>query len=296
MLQGLPNFADGAGEARIVRLGGQTNQVFRIDLGAEAYCLRLPGPGTENYVDRPAEAANAGIAAAAGRAPDLIYASRDGTMVTRFVGDALPMSPEMLRHGTAAERVGRALRALHDDTPAFRNSFVLSDYLDRYCRELAKADPQALSRLEPDLKRAGAAVQALAARPPALKPCHCDLQPENLLDTGGRIWLIDWEFSGQNDPFWDLGYLSLEAGFDPGTERRVVDAYLGRPPSRAEFSRLAVYKTLADLLAIMWGLLPRAWQGSRAELANDLERRTERFRLATGNSEFLAHLMVLGGP
>ena len=74
------------------------------------------------------------------------------------------------------------------------------------------------------------------------KPCHCDPSLANLIDTGERVWLVDWEYSGMNDPMWDLAYLSNEAALDPDRERALATAYFGREPGDAEIARIEVLK------------------------------------------------------
>ena len=83
-------------------------------------------------------------------------------------------------------------------------------------------------------KEAEAVRAALSARPAALRPCHCDPLAENFLDTGARIFIIDWEYAGNNDPMWDLGDVSVEAGFDADQDAALLQAYFaGNPPAGA---------------------------------------------------------------
>ena len=73
---------------------------------------------------------------------------------------------------------------------------------------------------------------ALDAHPAALAPCHCDPLCENFLDTGERMWIVDWEYSGMNDPLWDLGDLSVEGEFGPEEDEELLAAYFGGAPTR----------------------------------------------------------------
>src|SRR5690348_15092146 len=94
------------------RLGGLTNQVYR---GGD-WCLRLPGPGTEAYIDREVEAVNARAAAAAGVSPEVVYVDpTSGVMLTRFVPGTTTMTPELFRsRADIAGRAGALFRSLHD--------------------------------------------------------------------------------------------------------------------------------------------------------------------------------------
>ena len=100
--------------------------------------------------------------------------------------------------------------------------------------------------------------EALDAQPVALAPCHCDPLCENFLDDGSRMWIVDWEYSGMNDPMWDLGDLSVEAGMDAAQDAEMMAAYLGRAPSAAETGRMVIYKAMCDLLWTLWGLIQLA--------------------------------------
>ena len=79
---------------------------------------------------------------------------------------------------------------------------------------------------------------ALEVSPAAIVPCHNDPWPANLLDADGRIYLIDWEYSGMNDPMWDLADLSVEAGFGPEQDRTMMEVYYGARLSPELYSRL----------------------------------------------------------
>ena len=96
----------------IERLGGLTNLVFRLAAKGDSYCLRLPGKGTEDYIDRKVEAVNARAAAAAGVSPEVFHCNAaTGIMVTRFLEGAVTMSPAHFadRPGAPA-RAARAFR------------------------------------------------------------------------------------------------------------------------------------------------------------------------------------------
>lgn len=105
---------------------------------------------------------------------------------------------------------------------------------------------------------------ALEAHPAPLAPCHCDPLCENFLDDGTVMWIVDWEYSGMNDPLWDLGDLSVEAGMTADQDAEMMAAYFGRPPSAAETGRMVIYKAMCDLLWTLWGLIQHA-DGNPAE-------------------------------
>jgi len=134
---------------------------------------------------------------------------------------------------------------------------------------------------------------ALEASPAALVPCHNDPWPGNLLDADGRIYLIDWEYSGMNDPMWDLADLSVEGGFKLEQDRAIMEVYYGRGLSPALYSRLEVYKAMSDLHWSVWGFVQRA-KGNPAEdfWSYGLER-LGRSKARMSGADFGQHLSVV---
>ena len=113
----------------VARLGGLTNIVFRVEAcvagGLQRYCLRCPGPGTESYIDRAAERANAEAASRAGVGPAVLSFSDEGVLLMPLLPGET-MSPEAFRSRPgAAARAGVALRTLHHSGEAFASRFEL---------------------------------------------------------------------------------------------------------------------------------------------------------------------------
>jgi thiamine kinase-like enzyme len=260
----LPGFdAARADAATLTPLDGLTNRVFRIDSRGETFALRIPGDGSAAIIDRRVEERNARAAAAAGVAPLIIYFGADGLMLTRFVEGAVTLSPERFRSRPGAvERAAHALRRLHQTARDFVRDFQVFAIVDDYVRLLSgrAALPE---HFRDAIAEAAGIRAALAKRPAERWPCHCDPTGPNLLDTGARVWLIDWEYSGMNDPTWDLAYLSLEGRFDAGLDARLLRAYFGHAPIPAETGRFIIHKPLCLLLASLWALIQHA-AGNRA--------------------------------
>ncbi len=243
----------------IVRLGGLTNQVFRIQAGAEAWCLRVPGKGTDAYIDRGVEAINARAAAVAGVSPDVLHFGADGTMVTRFLEGCVTMTPASLCATPGAPaRVARAFRQLHQSGRVFAFRFELFAMIDGYLAHLDKLGVRLPAGYHETVAQAQVVREVLAAHPLPLAPCHCDPLSENFLDDGRRMWLVDWEYSGMNDPMWDLGDLSVEAGFSALHDREMLAAYFDGPPGAVNVGRMVIYKAMCDLLWTLWGLIQHA--------------------------------------
>ncbi len=291
----LPGFTQElAGTARFTRLIGMTNRVYRVETGEERFCLRIPGSGVAAAIDRRAEEVNARAAAKAGVAPEVLYFGEDGVMLTPFIDDAVPLRPERLAESKGAlERLARALRNLHDSKLPFAGIFRAFATIASY----AAALPGLGRGLSADERHAIEAVQdigrALAVQPAAQRPCHCDPTGRNILDTVDRVWLIDWEYSGMNDPMWDLAYFSIESLLDGPGDRRLLTAYLGRAPEAREAARMAVWKPVCEVQAALWALIQLAEGNPGGDFAGyakaTFERAAERMR----DGRLASHLAAL---
>ncbi|MFZ4811130.1 MAG: phosphotransferase [Ilumatobacteraceae bacterium] len=238
------------------RLAGLTNLNHLLAHEGRRYVLRIPGAGTSEYIDRTAEEVAARSAAAAGvNAEVVFFDSSDGLMVTRYVEGAVTMNSTRFRDLDAVARAGRALRVLHTTAAPFAIDFVLFPIIDDYKVLLASKGatlPDGYDDLE---AQAEATRRALEAKPRPLVPSHCDPLCENFLDTGERMYVIDFEYSGNNDPMWDLGDLSVEGDFGPEQDAALLRAYFGGEPATADVARMIAYKAMCDVLWALWGLV-----------------------------------------
>ena len=143
------------------------------------------------------------------------------------------------------------------------------------------------------LREAEAVRAALSARPLPLAPCHCDPLCENFLDTGDRMWVVDWEYSGMNDPMWDLGDLSVEAGFDAGQEAEMMQAYFGHAPQPQDQGRMVIYKAMCDLLWTLWGLIQLANDNPADDFRAYADGRFARCKALMASPDFPHHLAAI---
>jgi thiamine kinase-like enzyme len=240
----------------IERIGGLTNRNYKITLGDQRYVLRLAGVGTSEYIDRAAEAHNARIAAAAGvNAPVLHLDVGDGTMLARYIDDALTMSEAAFKDLARVERAAHAFRRMHRHPEGFSGRFDVFAQIDAYLALLRRNEARIPEGYEALQREADAARAVLTDQPAALAPCHNDPLAENFLDAPGGMYLVDWEYAGMNDPMWDLGDLSVEAGFGPEQDEALLHAYFDGPPPAEQQGRMVLAKGLCDLVWTLWGLL-----------------------------------------
>ena len=282
-------------EIAITRLGGLTNLVFRVDCEGSSYVLRLPGKGTEEYINRKVEAQAAREAAKAGVSPEVIHADpASGVMVTAFVEGAATMTPALFKTTAGApERAGQAFKRLHASGAKFDFRFELFKMIDGYLNVLSTKTVALPDGYHDVLKEAEAVRGALDARPLPLVACHCDPLCENFLDTGKRMWVVDWEYSGMNDPLWDLGDLSVEGQFGREQEEAMIRAYFEGEPRPSERGRIVIYKAMCDLLWTLWGLIQHANKNPVDDFWAYSTNRFERCKALMATTEFRGHVAAV---
>jgi thiamine kinase-like enzyme len=276
----------------IVRLGGLTNRVYRIDHRV----LRVPGKGTEEYINRGNEVVAARVAAMAGVAPGVIYAdATSGVMITKLVADAVTMTPEGFkqRMGSPA-RAGMAFHKLHSSNGIFPFRFELFAMIDDYLKVLSSKDVDLPAGYHDVVREAETIRAVLLKKPAALAPCHCDPLCENFLDDGIRMWIVDWEYAGMNDPMWDLGDLSVEGAFSDEQDIEMLSAYFGGEPSAPDYGRMVIYKAMCDLLWTLWGLIQNANKNPADDFNAYALNRFNRCKKLMASSDFAGHVRAVG--
>jgi len=296
-LRNLPAFlADPPAITSLTRLGGLTNLVYKVETETDNLVVRIPGAGTEAYIDRRVELHNARVAERAGVSAEILWADGEtGIMISRLIEPAETMTPSLFASlKGAAGRAGVALKALHNAAEPFEFRFELFAMIEDYLAIL-KEKNAVLPEGYAEVVAAAAPVKAaLEANPTPLAPCHCDPLCENFLDDGARMWIIDWEYSGMNDPMWDLGDLSVEAGLSPAQDMELLTAYFGTPPSPARHGRMVIYKAMCDLLWTLWGLIQHSENNPAEDFWAYATGRFERCKALMGSAEFAAHLKAVG--
>jgi thiamine kinase-like enzyme len=256
-LAGLPGYATAA--PSITRLtGGLTNRSYRVDAaGAPSVVVRLSeGKSSLLAIDRVAECANLRAAVASGAAPAVLRCDPvAGVTVVEWI-DGHTFEPADLDDSAQLARVAALCRTLHAG-PRFVNDFemfaVQRDYLDVVRRHDFRLPP----RYEQFAPQVAAMSSALAAGAEGTVPCHNDLLAANIVDDGTRLWFIDYEYAGNNDPCFELGNIWSEAALPAHRLTELVTAYYGRPrPDRVARARL--FALLAQYAWTLWASIQDA--------------------------------------
>ncbi len=236
--------------------GGITNRNFRVDAvgTTQRWVIRLAGNDTHLLgISREVEHAATVTSAGVGVGPEVsAFIRPEGYLVTRFIVGS-PVSDEAVHRPETLRRVADSLRRIHDG-PAIPGLFVPLRICDAY-RALAMASGVPIP---PEYERAAAIGRrielAFVANPVELRPCHNDLLNANFIDDGARIRIIDWEYAGMGDPFFDLGNFSINHELTADEDVILMTAYDGevRP---ARLARLTLMRIVSDFREAMWGVL-----------------------------------------
>ncbi|MFT3731923.1 MAG: choline/ethanolamine kinase family protein [Hyphomicrobium sp.] len=251
-------------DVAIQSLGGMTNRNYRVTLSGQSYVVRIPGEGTDEYMDRTGDELAGRITSDLGvNAPRLYYDLKSGVQITKFIENGKTMNSDLFKDPGAIARAAKSFHKLHTSGQKFANRFdekvIAQEYIDILKSKNARV-PEGYERVQ---KEADGIREALAASCGELVACHNDPAPENLVDTGDRMYILDWEFGGNNDPFWDLADLAVETNFSEEQDRQLLEAYLGRPPKQSEYGRIVLQKSMVFLLWTLWGLLQEANKNPR---------------------------------
>jgi len=279
-------------DCNIKRLGGMTNIVHLVETKDINLIVRIPGKGTEDYINRKFEYNNGMAAWRAGISAEIVWADvNNGVMVSKAINEIETMTPNLFssRKGSPA-RAGYALAKLHNSGETFDFRFELFNMIDDYLKILSTKDVDLPEGYHDIVKAAEPIKELLETNPVPLAPCHCDPLCENFLDDGKNMWIVDWEYSGMNDPLWDLGDLSVEAGMNEDQENEMLKAYFGKEPTAAQKGRVIIYKAMCDLLWTLWGLIQYADKNPAEDFWAYSIERFERCKVLMQNSNFVKHI------
>lgn len=234
--------------------GGLTNHNYRVEVDGVPHFVRIPGPGTDLLaVDRTNELHNTRAAAQAGVGARVLHHLPAWDVIVLEWLDAATMSNETMQAPGSPTRIAETLRRLHAG-PRFRDDFDMVALATRY---LAAIDERGFDVPPGYHGHLGAIPRidaALRARPIPAVPCHNDLLAENYLDDGERLWIVDYEYSGNNDPTFELGNTAQELGFDDARLRELVAAYFGEATS-ALLARCRLQMIMSDVGWTLWAAI-----------------------------------------
>ena len=239
--------------------GGLTNTNYKIHVNGKPFFVRVPGESTELLaIDRNNEVHNTKAAASAGVAPKVLHhIPEHQAMVIEFI-NGKTMSKDSLNESGMPSRMAQAIKKLHAG-PRFLtdfNMFRLTEYYLNLCRERNIEIPKGYPERMPTVNEIE---KAMSVNPLATVPCNNDLLAENYIDDGKQLWLIDYEYSGNNDPTFELGNTCQEMQFNDDQIKEVCAAYFGDATPQM-VARMKLNMIMSD---VGWGL----WAAIQANIS-----------------------------
>lgn len=251
-------------ESRIEPIAaGLTNQNFRVDVDGKPFFVRLPGGSTDLLaIDRANELHNTWAAAAAGVGANVVHHdAASGALVLEWIDGRTMSNGAFAVEARAPQLIAAALLRLHTG-PRFRDDFNMFRLAERYLGVVDERSIRIPDGYRDHLASIPRIEAALAANPLPTVPCHNDLLAENYLDDGSRLWIVDYEYSGNNDPTFELGNTAQELLFDDSRQEELCRVYFGEERFAAEgpalLARMRLQMIMSDVGWTLWAAIQAA--------------------------------------
>ena len=247
-------------DAVITKIGGMSNKNFRVDYSGRSYVLRVPGNGSEGMVERSNEMFNASEGSRLGVNPVTYYFNaKTGIKLTEYVAGAETLNSATIQRPDNMTKVADIYRKIHGAHVRLRNEFNIFKEIGKYEMLMQKACATMYDGWEDVLPAVMSLENRLNMLGVDLRPCHNDAVPENFIKSAdGRLYLIDWEYSGMNDPMADLAALFLESGFTGENQDYVLNRYFGGDVPVHAQEKILCYQILWDYLWAQWTVIKEA--------------------------------------
>jgi thiamine kinase-like enzyme len=238
--------------------GGYSNFTYKVSIhGGKTYISRIPGAGSESFIDRSAEWHNASIASELGLNPAIEYNDKKGSQLSECLLTPCPLTPTMLQqHSPYIIEIALQLKKLHRSPNKFQNDANIFKRNTRF-RELIEQHHVVLPDEYEPIRKITAKLELIFQQLNIPQvPCHNDTYYNNFLLNEGKIWLIDWEYSGNHDAIWDLAYFSKLASLNEEQNTCLLEAYFNcqnvQSQHPLEYLRFIAYRIVINEFLILW--------------------------------------------
>ena len=264
---------------------GRTNRNYRVEVGSATFFLRLSHEDTALLgIDRVAEYEAALAAAASGVGPEVVaHLPEHGCLITAWVAGEPLAEGDMEQESVLAD-VARVVSTIHAGPalPATFDAFRIVEAYRRVSVERGVPIPEAYGPAHAHAERIEA---AFARAPVPARPCHNDLLSDNFLKGTDGFWLVDYEYSGMGDPFFDLGNLSINNGLSEASQETLLRLMFGEP-TRAHRARLQLMRIMSDYREAMWGVIQQGLSTLDIDYVAYADRHFERLLRSMADERF----------
>ena len=231
---------------KIESLPGETNEVFLVTTQQQRYVIKIPRPLAKSLIDRECEYHAGNLTARAGiNLPYLYFDTNSGVNITLYL-DHIFEKELIIKKSTAL------FKKVHQLPQRFFRDLNIFEILNSYIHRLKDRLPPALSELLSWQNYLESLRLEFSFMDIPSVPCHNDPMLTNFLLANNQLYLIDWEYAGNNDPCWDLASFALEAEISFEQEQIFLHDYYGEHLDSQIWRRFEVYKTLSNYLWSLW--------------------------------------------
>lgn len=240
----------------IENAGGMTNTNYKVTTTNQNYILRIPGKCTETMISRNQEKINGKIGYLLGLNVDTVFFDeKSGIKISKYIENATTMTHPMVKLHQNMEIVANMLYKLHTSEVELKGRFNVFDEIRKYEQIMKDCHVQVYENYPKAKQFFDDSEERLNQLGLNILPCHNDLVSENLIkDPNGRMYLIDWEYSGYNDPMWDLAAHFVECEFTEKEEEYFLMQY----PGEVNKQKILLFKILQDVLWSAWTMAKEA--------------------------------------
>ncbi|MBQ8306770.1 MAG: phosphotransferase family protein [Blautia sp.] len=266
--------------------GGFTNISYLILANGEKYIIRIPGKGTNEYICRADEIENMKRLSKTGLLPRIFYSDSDsGIIISSYVEDNEPFKVEDIGNRKKLKAVCTALSSLHNSGILLNNEFDIIATKNHYIEVLDEIGVDLPKEVLSNTEKLDEAVHYLFSKfPKQLVPCHGDPKLNNFLFSRDRLYVIDWEYSGMVDKYFDLVNLAMTNYLTEEQEEQCLRVYEECDSKPFIKEKYILYKVITDYLWLYWHLI-KLNQGEMVEYnrkswKNRLKRALDNLKLA----------------
>ena len=280
--------------------GGWTNKTFLMKQGDNQYVIRLPGIKSEMLIDRKAEAINARIASDFGINPQVIFSGDEGTQVTHFINNPVSMEPADFKDLSNIEKFVQALKVLHDSPIQFANTTSVFERIHHMEHLLQEQNIKLAPEYAYFSKKMAELEKLYHQLDISVVPSHGDAIPYNVIyskEHPDKLFIIDWEYSCNTDPVWDLTYFAVASELETKQQQHLLHFYCGKDNIDPLVScRFALYKPMIDYWMALWTniqIMNKNFSNSHEGLIAYEKFRREGCKKSFDGAEYASALAVL---
>ena len=286
ILQRIPQFASAKSPEIKELVGGITNKNYKITVDGESFVLRMGGNETKFLgIDRKVEYECSLLASKIGIAPEpTTFLEPEGYIVARFIsGKGIPA--EEIGTEENIRRVLESMKAYHA-LEHFPGSFSPFRVAEEYKKTALSFNVKLPEKMDWYLEKSSEIEKAVYGREPLQpRPCHNDLLNGNFIDDGTRIRILDWEYAGMGDIFFDLGNFAVQHEFNDAQDEILLRVYFG-DPTYSHQAHLKLMKIMSDLREAMWAQVQIGVSQLEFDYAGYGQKYFERFEARTSGYEY----------